>query len=87
MTGPEHYQRAESLLKQLRQAHASMTDSVSADKAAAVMAEAQVHATLALTAATAMQAAVDGSEPGMGSVTDPGQTTWGARNQQMEKAS
>lgn len=54
MTGPEHYKRAEGLLDQLRRAHASMTSTVTAERAAAVMAEAQVHATLALAAATAL---------------------------------
>lgn len=53
MTGPEHYQKAEALLEQLRKAQASMT-SVSPEKTAAVTAEAQVHATLALAAATAL---------------------------------
>ncbi|WP_282790835.1 hypothetical protein [Streptomyces sp. CC224B] len=53
MTGPEHYRRAESLLEQLRKAHASLTETVKPERAAAVMAEAQVHATLALAAATA----------------------------------
>ncbi len=55
MTGPEHYAAAESLLQQLRQAQTSMTVTVTAEKTAAVMAEAQVHATLALAAATALQ--------------------------------
>lgn len=54
MTGPEHYKRAESLLDQLRRAHASMTERVNPERAAAVLAEAQVHATLALAAATAL---------------------------------
>lgn len=59
MTGPEHYQAAESLLQQLQKAQASMAgNSPSAEKVAAVMAEAQVHATLALAAATAMSAPV-----------------------------
>lgn len=61
MTGPEHYTRAEHLLREVRDGHQEGTD------VAAILAAAQVHATLALTAATAMQAAVDGSEPGMGS--------------------
>ncbi|MVO84134.1 hypothetical protein GPA10_04955 [Streptomyces sp. p1417] len=54
MTGPEHYREAERLLR----------DQYRTDQS---IAEAQVHATLALAAATAMQAAVDGCEPGMGS--------------------
>jgi hypothetical protein len=61
MTGPEHYTRAEQLLREVRDGHQEGTDVV------AILAAAQVHATLAVTAATAMQAAVDGSEPGMGS--------------------
>jgi hypothetical protein len=61
MTGPEHFTRAEQLLREVRDGHQEGTD------VAAILAAAQVHATLALTSATAMQAAVDGSEPGMGS--------------------
>ncbi|MFF3511586.1 hypothetical protein [Streptomyces sp. NPDC002573] len=69
MTGPEHYREAERLLDgrtfpadpelHIEERHEPPT--------AEDIAAAQVHATLALTAATAMQAAVDGSEPGMGS--------------------
>ncbi|MFI8104744.1 hypothetical protein [Streptomyces sp. NPDC086023] len=61
MTGPEHYREAEQLLaldEHLRENGGDPGD---------ILHAAQVHATLALTAATAMQAAVDGSEPGMGS--------------------
>ena len=54
MTGPEHYREAESLLRD----EYRTADSI---------AEAQVHATLALAAATVMQAPVDGCEPGMAS--------------------
>jgi len=54
MTGPEHYRKAERLLR----------DEYRTDR---IVAEAQVHATLALAAATAMQADVDGAEPGMSS--------------------
>ncbi|MFC9681331.1 hypothetical protein [Streptomyces sp. NPDC056948] len=63
MTGPDHYRKAEELLGQ------AATDEAAChyESATARVHEAQVHATLALTAATAMQAAVDGSEPGMGS--------------------
>ncbi|MFJ2675076.1 hypothetical protein [Streptomyces sp. NPDC087525] len=60
MTGPEHYREAERLV-QLATRHPDSSN------ATLLTAAAQVHATLALTAATAMQAAVDGSEPGMGS--------------------
>lgn len=54
MTGPEHYKRAESFLNQLRHAHASTMSRVTPERATAAMAEAQVHATLALAAATAL---------------------------------
>ncbi|MGW5477619.1 hypothetical protein [Streptomyces sp. NPDC004008] len=65
MTGPEHYREAERLLQL---AHRNTYgDANNPAAGAALAAEAQAHATLALTAATAMQAAVDGSEPGMGS--------------------
>ncbi|MFE7128909.1 hypothetical protein [Streptomyces sp. NPDC057617] len=58
MTGPEHYKRAEDLAKTAaRQPESS--------DAPALIELAHVHATLALAAATAMQAPVDGSEPGM----------------------
>jgi hypothetical protein len=56
-TGPEHYQEAEVLLARAHNHGHQYT--------ANIIAAAQVHATLALAAATAMQAAVDGSEPGM----------------------
>jgi hypothetical protein len=58
-TGPEHYSRAEQRLLM-----AWEEDRAPEDVAHLVL-EAQVHATLALAAATAMQAPVDGSEPGM----------------------
>jgi hypothetical protein len=48
MTGPEHYQRAEELLS------AGRGEGERADRAANRIAEAQVHATLALAAATAL---------------------------------
>jgi hypothetical protein len=64
MTGPEHYRQAEYLL---RLAHRfTYGDGADPTVGAALATEAQAHATLALTAATAMQAAVDGSEHGMG---------------------
>ncbi|WP_069769734.1 hypothetical protein [Streptomyces sp. LUP30] len=74
MTGPEHYREAERLTDQANswanadtgwKAHLSSEERIAYRMAD--LAEAQVHATLALTAATAMQAAVDGSETGMGS--------------------
>ncbi|GGQ48564.1 hypothetical protein [Streptomyces asoensis] len=48
MTGPEHYTRAEQLLREVRDGHQEGTD------VAAIIAAAQVHATLASAAATAM---------------------------------
>jgi hypothetical protein len=65
MTGPEHYREAERLAGMAHRF--TYGDGADPVVGAALAAEAQVHATLALTAATAMQAAVDGSEPGMGS--------------------
>lgn len=64
-TGPEHYREAERLAAMAHR----FTYGDLADPAvgAALATEAQVHATLALTAATAMSAPVDGAEPGMGS--------------------
>jgi hypothetical protein len=47
MTGPEHYTRAEQLLREVRDGHQEGTD------VAAIIAAAQVHATLALVAAQA----------------------------------
>jgi hypothetical protein len=48
MTGPEHYTRAELLLREVRDGHQEGTD------VAAILAAAQVHATLASAAATAL---------------------------------
>ena len=48
MTGPQHYRRAEQLLREVRDGHQEGTD------VAAILAAAQVHATLASAAATAM---------------------------------
>lgn len=50
MTGPEHYVRAEQLLREVRDGHQEGTDVV------AILAAAQVHATLADAAATALSA-------------------------------
>ncbi|MFE2556025.1 hypothetical protein ACFXGT_08305 [Streptomyces sp. NPDC059352] len=61
MTGPEHYREAERLLAQDRAEGLEGTYFFRPESLAA----AQVHATLALAAATAMQAGVDGCEPGM----------------------
>jgi len=65
MTGPEHYREAERLLTMAHRF--TYGDANDPATGAALAAEAQAHATLALTAATAMQAGVDGAEPGMGS--------------------
>jgi hypothetical protein len=51
MTGPEHYKAAEECLA------GDAGDSATYSEALARLAEAQVHATLALAAATALQAA------------------------------
>ncbi|ARF62853.1 hypothetical protein B1H20_16755 [Streptomyces violaceoruber] len=59
MTGPEHYREAERRLLM------AWEDDSTQERSTQLVAEAQVHATLALVAATAMQAAVDGFEPGM----------------------
>lgn len=59
MTGPEHYIRAEQLLREVRDGHQEGTD------VAAILAAAQVHASLAHAAVTAMGAALDG-EPESG---------------------
>jgi hypothetical protein len=65
MTGPEHYREAERLLAESRtELRPNDEGHCEADR---TIAEAHVHTLLAMTAATAMQAAVDGSEPGMGS--------------------
>jgi hypothetical protein len=59
MTGPEHYTRAEQLLREVRDGHQEGTD------VAAIVAAAQVHATLADAAATALNdnAADEGGMP------------------------
>ncbi|GGJ87293.1 hypothetical protein GCM10011583_18550 [Streptomyces camponoticapitis] len=54
MSGPEHYVRAERLVEDLRRAKASISQAVSPETAMIALAEAQVHATLALAAATAL---------------------------------
>lgn len=59
MTGPEHYTRAEQLLREVRDGHQEGTD------VAAILAAAQAHATLALAAVTATSASLDG-EPDSG---------------------
>jgi len=66
MNGPQNYQEAERLLA-LADESKETTFEGHNPEADRLIAAAQVRATLALTAATAMQAAVDGSEPGMGS--------------------
>jgi hypothetical protein len=52
MTGPQHYQEAERLADQAN--HYTYGDGADPVTGAALAAEAQVHATLALAAATAM---------------------------------
>lgn len=59
MNGPEHYREAERLLK-------SADDNfLRTGKPGSALDAAQVHATLALAAATAMRATVDGTELGV----------------------
>ena len=62
MTGPEHYREAERLVNGLKTPDGAVYIEEGNEQ---VLAAAQVHATLAHAAASAMQAAVDGSEPGM----------------------
>lgn len=57
MTGPEHYREAERLLNGLKTKHGLISVD---DGNEQVIAVAQAHATLALAAATAMGAPVDG---------------------------
>ncbi|MFD4830195.1 hypothetical protein ACFWPV_10120 [Streptomyces uncialis] len=63
MTGPEHYREAERLLTMAH--HWTDGDGGDTELGAALAAEAQAHATLALAAATARQAPVGGDEIGM----------------------
>ncbi|MCQ9178559.1 hypothetical protein KMT30_05845 [Streptomyces sp. IBSBF 2953] len=63
-TGPEHYRAAERLLKDARRF--TYGDAGDPATGAALATEALGHAALALTAATALSAPVDGAEPGMG---------------------
>lgn len=53
MSGPQHYERAEELLKKAGQAWPERTEG----ERARMLAEAQVHATLALVAATVFSGA------------------------------
>lgn len=63
MTGPEHYREAERLVAMAH--HWTYGDGGDPSVGAALATEAQVHATLALAAATAMAAPVD-QEPDTG---------------------
>jgi hypothetical protein len=54
MTGPEHYQIAEQLLGNVTQVQHYGPPVILAENGSAVIAAAQVHATLALAAATAL---------------------------------
>lgn len=58
MTGPEHYREAERLMAEIRNTRAHNDETNPA--AALLLAEAQVHATLANAAAIAMSAAGEG---------------------------
>ncbi|MFJ6238955.1 hypothetical protein ACIQH0_33290 [Streptomyces griseus] len=53
MTGPEHYRKAEEILDTLKAARSKPGFQIIPEKAAVALAEAQVHATLALAAVTA----------------------------------
>jgi hypothetical protein len=57
MTGPEHYRLAEVIVEDAN----NEQDNFPSDRYAQSMAEAQVHATLALAAATALTIGVDDS--------------------------
>lgn len=59
MTGPEHFSEAEALIQQARTAEHYDTTAIGL-----ALAEAQVHATLALAAATALSAPVNDEHPG-----------------------
>ncbi|MGY5033254.1 hypothetical protein ACWC9U_20645 [Streptomyces sp. 900116325] len=61
MTGPEHYREAERLAA--RAHHFTYGDGADPAVGAALAAEAQVHATLAVAAATAMGGAASGGMP------------------------
>lgn len=65
MTGPEHYIEGERLLAESRTILRNNDETC--PEADRMIAEATAHFLAAQVAATAMQAAVDGSEPGMGS--------------------
>lgn len=60
MTGPEHYREAERHLSAASFTQGPGGDPIHPETAAHHLAMAQAHATLALAAATAMGAAVDG---------------------------
>lgn len=60
MTGPEHYREAERLANQAH--HYTYGDGADPVTGAALAAEAQVHATLALAAATALAAPTQGDD-------------------------
>ncbi|MFD3999923.1 hypothetical protein [Streptomyces rubiginosohelvolus] len=59
MTGPEHYRKAEDILDDLRRASASIVQQPRPETVTQMLAEAQVHATLALAAATALPPGVN----------------------------
>ncbi len=66
MTGPEHYQKAERLLREAGEASnpdGEMSDAEVVQFIASTMAAAQVHATLALAAATALSNSCDLPSP------------------------
>lgn len=64
MNGPEHYREAQKMLAAARLAMTKQQTG-SIEVATQFTAEAQVHATLALAAATAMHATADGTDLGV----------------------
>ncbi|HEY1243261.1 MAG TPA: hypothetical protein VGF29_00385 [Hyphomicrobiaceae bacterium] len=63
MTGPEHYKEAEKIVRSIRLDQARLAQRATAEAVAQALAEAQVHATLALAAATINAAYGDLSIP------------------------
>lgn len=76
MTGPEHYQAAESLLNQVKAAQANMTRRPDPQTITDTLAEAQVHATLAAAAATAQGALVGSTPDGLEGMSERDMTAW-----------
>jgi hypothetical protein len=80
MTGPEHFLEAQRLIAMARDGHrwADLYSHYGANQGVLIVADAQVHATLALAAATALGtsaaeawAAVAGTKPSAGQAPEP----------------